>query len=83
MYYNVAMTNQRFLYYVPWCITDGTMMAFGIGYNGRDEKTKEHKFDRIISIYILEIEFGLSPVQMMVVSYPFLINMFRISTGTI
>jgi hypothetical protein len=33
----------------------------GLGYNGRNEKTGEEKFDRIISINIAEVELGNSP----------------------
>lgn len=64
----MAMSNQRYLYYTPWCITDGAVIASGLGYNGKDEKTGKDKFDRIISIYILEVEFGLSPNSMFIVS---------------
>ncbi len=67
-YYNVAMTGQRFLYYVGWCITDSSMIASGLGYNGKDPKTGEHRFDRIVSVHIMEVELGLSPTIMIQVS---------------
>ena len=66
-YYYVAMTNQRFLYYVPWCLTDGSVIASGLGYNGYDKETKKHKFDRIYSIAILEVEMGLTSNSMVIV----------------
>lgn len=40
VYYYMAMTNQRLLYYTPWNILDGLMHACGISYSGKDEKTK-------------------------------------------
>jgi len=36
-------------------------MISGLGYNGRNKKTGEEQFDRIISINIAEVEFGSSP----------------------
>lgn len=58
------MSNQRFLYYSGWCITDGSVIASGLGYAGKDEKTGEDKFDQIYSINILPVETGLSPTIM-------------------
>ena len=63
------MTNQRILYYVPWCITDGSVIASGLGYNGLDLHTKKHRWDRIISIRIFNVEFGISPAAMMIVLF--------------
>lgn len=37
------------------------MIISGIGYNGQDKTTKEHRWDRIISINILDLELGNSP----------------------
>ena len=50
------MSNQRFLYYQAWCVTDGSIIASGIGYDGLDKQ-----FDKITSVRILEVELGLSP----------------------
>lgn len=61
MYYYIAMTSQRFQYYTAWCITDGAMIASGLGFDGYDPVTKQAKFDRIISIDISEVELGVSP----------------------
>jgi lysophospholipid acyltransferase len=55
------MTNQRFQYYSAWLFTDGTVIASGLGYNGKDPKTGSHRFDRIISINVLALEFASSP----------------------
>jgi len=63
------MSNQRFFYYAGWCITDGSVIASGLGYGGQDPKTKHHRFDHIYSINIYEVEFGLSPQIMMQVDY--------------
>jgi lysophospholipid acyltransferase len=58
------MTGQRFLYYTGWCTTDAAVIAAGLGYKGIDPKTGKHSFDKITSIRILEVEFGLSPTIM-------------------
>jgi hypothetical protein len=60
-YYFLAMSNQRLQYYSAWAITDATVIASGLGYNGKDPQTGTHRFDRIISIYIFELEFASSP----------------------
>lgn len=59
------MIGQRFLYYVGWCITDASVIASGLGYNGQDPKTGEPKFNKITSVHILEVELGLSPQIML------------------
>lgn len=68
------MTNQRFLYYVPWSIVDGSTIACGLAYNGVDEKTKKHRFDRIYNIRWQEVEFGTSCSTMMQVNNLFYHN---------
>lgn len=55
----------RFFYYAGWCITDGSIIASGLGYAGKDKKTGKDRFDHIYSIKITEVEFGLSPQIMM------------------
>lgn len=58
-YYHVAMTGQRFMYYTPWCITDSAVKSCGLSYNGSTKEkdgTVTHKFDRIISIFIIALE---------------------------
>jgi hypothetical protein len=67
VYYYIAMTSQRFLYYTPWCLTDSAMIACGISYDGEDEKTKSPKFYKIVQVHILEVELGTSPATMMIV----------------
>lgn len=42
------------------------MISSGLGYAGKDEKTGKEKFDKIYSIRVLDVEFGLSPQLMMV-----------------
>jgi len=39
------MTSQRFLYYSGWSITDGSIIASGLGYAGQDKKTGEERFN--------------------------------------
>lgn len=60
-YYYIAMTSQRFLYYAGWCITDGAIIASGLGYEGKDPKSGKESFDRIYSIKISNVELELSP----------------------
>ena len=62
------MSNQRYLYYTPWCVTDGAVIASGLGYGGVDASTKKPIWDYISSIRIREIELGSSPNIMMQVS---------------
>lgn len=62
-YYYIAMTAQRFLYYVVFAITDSSCIAAGLGYHGKDDKGN-HKWDKIVGVYILEVELGTSPVEM-------------------
>ena len=68
-YYFVAMSGQRFMYYTPFKMTDASMIACGIGYNGtkqKDDKSPpEHLFDRIVSIYVIDLETGWSCIEMM------------------
>ncbi len=58
------MTGQRFIYYTTWCITDGQIVASGLGYAGKGKDGVE-KFDKIYSTVILDVELGLSPQIMM------------------
>lgn len=58
------MSNQRYQYYTAWCITDGSVIGAGLGYNGQDKITGTHSFDRITSINIIELETGNSPNTM-------------------
>ena len=59
------MTGQRFVFYCTWCLTDGQIIASGLGYAGKNEKTGEEMFDKIYSIRIMDVELGLSPQTMM------------------
>ena len=52
------------LYYTSWCLTDCSSISCGLGYNGKDEKTGKHKWDRIVGVNILEVELGLTPNEM-------------------
>ena len=41
IYFYIAMTNQRLLYYIPWNIVDGVTHASGLSFAGYDEKQKK------------------------------------------
>jgi hypothetical protein len=77
------MTNQKILYYTPWKISDGGIIASGLGYNGQDVKTKEHKFDRIFNINIRGVELESSPSIMMQVRTINTLIYWLYSTGII
>jgi hypothetical protein len=47
------MTGQRFLYYTPWLIEDGSVIACGLGFNGYDVKTEKPLWDRIVNVNVL------------------------------
>ena len=63
-YYCMAMTGQRFMYYVPWFLNDAGSIACGLSYNGKDEH-QHNKWDRVISIFAWELETASTPVKMM------------------
>lgn len=72
LYYNIAMTFKRFFYYAPFCFTTGAVVASGLGYNGtkvvkneKGEKEIEHKWDKIVGIYIYELETSANAVEML------------------
>mmetsp|Transcript_38321 Transcript_38321/g.36675 ORF Transcript_38321/g.36675 Transcript_38321/m.36675 type:complete len:202 (+) Transcript_38321:359-964(+) len=66
-YYYMAMTLRRFLYYVPWALTDAALCASGLSYEGMDPKTgKAGGFERIYTVQMLGVEAGLTPAAMMV-----------------
>ena len=61
-YYYVAMSLKRFYYYNPFCMTTGAIVASGFGYNG--EVKGEHTWDKIIGVYIWEVETSASAIDM-------------------
>jgi len=65
-YYYVAMTGKRFLYYVPWSLTDAAITACGLSYEGEDEKGKSKGFDGIYTVGLFGVELGISPASMMI-----------------
>ena len=64
IYYNAAMTGQRFMYYTPWCINDAAMISCGLAYNG-PAKDGGYTWDRIVNIYVWSLETAATPVKMM------------------
>lgn len=61
-FYYIAMSVKRFFYYTPFCMTTGSMIASGLGYNGMEKG--EHKWDKIVGVYIWEVESASSPMEM-------------------
>ena len=64
VYYYIAMTIKRFFYYTPFCISNGAIIASGLGYNGID-KSGSHKWDKIVAIYIMGVETSNSCMEML------------------
>lgn len=44
-------------------MSTGAIVASGLGYNG--EKNGEHAWDKIVSVYIWEVETSASPIEML------------------
>jgi hypothetical protein len=55
------MTGQRFMYYIPWCITDAANIACGISFNTYvlDRGSKQATWDYIYAVEIMGIEAGI------------------------
>lgn len=49
------------MYYTPWSFTDASVISHGVGYNGKD-KNGSYLWDRIISIFVIELETAATPV---------------------
>lgn len=64
VFYHLAMSFKRFFYYGPFSFTTGAIIASGLGYNGQDKEGK-HKWDKIIQIFVIEIETGKSPNELL------------------
>jgi len=63
------MTAKRFFYYTPFMLSNGTVIACGLSYNGKgtDPETKEtfHKWDKIVAVYIMGVETADSCMTML------------------
>ena len=57
------MTVKRFFYYNPFCMSCGAIIASGLGYNGVQKG--DHQWNKIISVYIWELETSSSPIEML------------------
>ena len=64
-YYFVSLSFKRYFYYSPFCISTGAVVASGLGYNGVKKvgEKEEHRWDKIVSIYIFELETMTSPID--------------------
>jgi len=54
-----AMTSQKMMYYIPWCMIDASSRACGLSYNGTD-KDGNYKWDRVVAVDILTVETSAS-----------------------
>ena len=62
-FYYVAMSLRRCFYYTPFCMTTGALISCGLGYNGVDKGVE--KWDKIVGVYIWEVETSSSPIEML------------------
>jgi len=59
-FYYIAMAGARYKYYSAWYLSDGAIIMSGLGFNGKNDKG-ENQWDRIVSVYGYEIEYGTNP----------------------
>jgi len=64
IFFNVAMTGKRFFYYTPFMISNGAMVACGLSYNGLNSQA-EHKWDKIVGVYLMGVETADSCMTML------------------
>jgi len=64
-YYYVSMTVRRFFFYIPFLLSNGTVIACGLSYNGKDKKSGADKWDKIVSLYIMGVEGANSCMEML------------------
>jgi len=55
----ISVVGVRSKYYVGWTLGEAAVIGSGQSYNGLNEDTKEHKFDRFYSIRVNYIEFSV------------------------
>jgi lysophospholipid acyltransferase len=55
----------RTFYYSAFMLQNGALIASGFGYNGFDEKTKEARWDTVVSIYLWKVETGDSAIKIL------------------
>ena len=84
------MICYRFLYYTTWSLTDSSVIACGLSYNGKDAKgiflnqiliiyhllLGNHLHDRLLSACPYEVELGTSPNYMMLVRNILIIDLY-------
>lgn len=66
-YYFIAMTGQRFIYYVPWCFTDAANIAAGLSYSGsvvRKDGQEEHEWKQINCVFVYDLETSKSASEL-------------------
>jgi len=65
VYFFCAMSLKRAFYYGPFKMSSAATAACGLNYNGIDKKTGEHKWDKIVSVFIMEVETATSTMEML------------------
>lgn len=57
------------MYYSPWLLNDASSIASGLAYSktikDKDGKVLEYEYDRVISIYVINLETSATCVKMM------------------
>jgi len=64
-FYVVAMQCRKFMFYIPWCLTDSALIACGLAYKAGPPGVG-HTWDRIVSVYVWALESDPSPPAKMV-----------------
>lgn len=63
VFYNIAMTGQRFAYYAMFALQECNMMSCGIGWNG--VKDGANDWNKLPCIILKDVEFSTSPIGAM------------------
>jgi lysophospholipid acyltransferase len=63
-YYYMSMQFKKFFYYNPFSFTTAAIISSGLGYNGKDKEGND-KWDKVVSVYIWELETANSPIEML------------------
>jgi len=62
-YQFVAMTGQRFMYYVGFCFSDAAIIACGLAYSGTVNGV--HIYEKVVCIYIYALETTASTAEIL------------------
>jgi lysophospholipid acyltransferase len=61
----MAMSVKRLFFYGPFSITTGSMIASGLGYNGKSKVDGSDQWDKVVQVYVWNIETGTTPLELL------------------